>query len=136
MATCTSSIASRISLIIAGRNYVPSDIERVVSELPGVRYGSVVAFAIRGADGTDELYLVVGSEPRSTLDPDLRQLVSARVHERFGLAPRDIVLVKPAMVPKTSSGKIKRLACRDFYERGGYRADGGFRRSTKPPPAP
>lgn len=123
-------------LIITGRNYVPSDIERVVSELPGVRYGSVVAFAIRGADGTDELYLVVGSEPRSTLDPDLRQLVSARVHERFGLAPRDIVLVKPAMVPKTSSGKIKRLACRHLYERGGYRADGGFRRSTKPPPAP
>jgi acyl-CoA synthetase (AMP-forming)/AMP-acid ligase II len=122
-------------LIIAGRNYVPSDIERVVSEVPGVRYGSVVAFAIRGADGTDELYLVVGSEPRSTVDADLRQLVSARVHERFGLAARDIVLAKPGMVPKTSSGKIKRLACKELYERGGYRADGCFRRRSKPPPA-
>ena len=122
-------------LIIAGRNYVPSDIERVVSEVPGVRYGSVVAFAIRGTDGTDELYLVVGSEPRSTVDADLRHLVSARVQERFGLAARDIVLVKPGMVPKTSSGKIQRLACKELYERGGYRADGGFRRSSKPPPA-
>ncbi len=122
-------------LIIAGRNYVPSDIERVVSEVPGVRYGSVVAFALRGGDGTDELYLVVGSEPRSSVDADLRQLVSARVHERFGLAARDIVLVKPGMVPKTSSGKIKRLACKELYERGGYRADGDFRRSSKPPPA-
>ena len=121
-------------LIISGRNFVPSDIERVVSEVPGVRYGSVVSFAIRGADGTDELYLVVGSEPRSALEADLRQLVSAKVQERFGLAARDIVLVKPAMVPKTSSGKIKRLACKDLYERGGYRAEGGFRRSSRPPP--
>jgi acyl-CoA synthetase (AMP-forming)/AMP-acid ligase II len=122
-------------LIIAGRNYVPSDIERVVSEVPGVRYGSVVAFAIRGTDGTDELYLVVGSEPRSALDADLRHLVSERVHERFGLAARDIVIVKPGMVPKTSSGKIKRLACKELYERGGYRAEGCFRRSSRPPPA-
>ena len=122
-------------LIISGRNFVPSDIERVVCDVPGVRYGSVVAFAIRGAEGTDELYLVVGTEPRSSLEADLRQLVSERVQERFGLAARDIVLVKPGIVPKTSSGKIKRMACRELYERGGYRAEGGFRRSSRPPPA-
>ena len=61
--------------------------------------------------------------------------MSERVQERFGLAARDIVLVKPGIVPKTSSGKIKRMACRELYERGGYRAEGGFRRSSRPPPA-
>jgi acyl-CoA synthetase (AMP-forming)/AMP-acid ligase II len=122
-------------LIIGGRNFVPSDIERVVCELPGVRYGAVVAFGIRGTDATDELYLVVGAEPRSSLDGDLRHLVADRVHERFGLSARDIVLVKPGVVPRTSSGKIRRMACRELYERGGYRAEGGFRRSSRPPPA-
>jgi acyl-CoA synthetase (AMP-forming)/AMP-acid ligase II len=130
-------IVDRITdlLIIGGRNFVPSDIERVVCEVPGVRYGAVVAFAIRGADGTDELYLVVGAEPRSSLDGDLRHLVGERVHERFGLSARDIVLVRPGVVPRTSSGKIRRMACRELYERGGYRAEGGFRRSSRPPPA-
>ena len=122
-------------LIIGGRNFVPSDIERVVCEVPGVRYGSVVAFSIRGADGTDELYLVVGAEPRSPSDGDLRHLVAEKVHERFGLSARDIVVVKPGVVPRTSSGKIRRMACKELYERGGYRAEGGFRRSSRPPAA-
>jgi acyl-CoA synthetase (AMP-forming)/AMP-acid ligase II len=136
MASGELYIVDRIKdlLIIGGRNFVPSDIERVVCDVPGVRYGSVVSFAIRGADGTDELYLVVGAEPRSSVEGDLRHMVSEKVHERFGLAARDIVLVKPGIVPKTSSGKIRRLACRELYERGGYRAEGGFRRSSRPPP--
>jgi len=122
-------------LIIGGRNIVPSDVERVVSAVPGVRYGSVVAFALRGPDGTDELYLVVGAEPRAALAVDLRHTVSERVLVRFGLAPKDIVLVKPGIVPKTSSGKVRRMACRALYEKGGYRVEGGFRKSSRPPPA-
>jgi acyl-CoA synthetase (AMP-forming)/AMP-acid ligase II len=122
-------------LIISGRNFVPSDIERVVCEVPGVRHGAVVAFAMRGTDGTDELYLVVGSEPRSTVDGDLRHRVAAIVQQRFGLSARDIVVVKPGVVPRTSSGKVRRAACRELYERGGYSAEGGFRRSSQPPPA-
>ena len=36
----------------------------------------------------------------------------------IGAPVDDIVLAPPHTVPKTSSGKIRRVAARDYYERG------------------
>ena len=98
---------------------MPSDVERVVARVPGVRYGSVVAFAIRGKEGTDELYVVVGVEPQVDRDR-VKQSAGAALIEHFGVAPKDLVLVKPTAVPKTSSGKVRRAACRDLYRRRAF----------------
>ncbi len=108
-------------LIIAGRNLVPTDVERVTAAVEGVRYGAVVAFAKPGPDGTEELYLVVGVEPGAPVD-GLAARVRRRVHEHFGVVPRDVVLVEPRRIPKTSSGKNRRAACRGLYEEGGFAA--------------
>ena len=45
--------------------------------------------------------------------------VRAHIHERTldvcGLPPRDVMLVQPGTLPKTSSGKLQRAKCRDEY---------------------
>ena len=45
--------------------------------------------------------------------------VRARIHERTlevcGLPPRDIMLVNPGSLPKTSSGKLQRSKCKTEY---------------------
>jgi hypothetical protein len=49
---------------------------------------------------------------------DLRRFL-LHAAERYALpALRDIVLAPPHTVPKTSSGKIRRVAAREYYERG------------------
>jgi fatty-acyl-CoA synthase len=41
------------------------------------------------------------------------------VHHRTldvcGLPPRDVMLVQPGTLPKTSSGKLQRAKCRELY---------------------
>jgi len=45
--------------------------------------------------------------------------VRAAIHERTldvcGLPPRDVMLVQPGSLPKTSSGKLQRAKCREQY---------------------
>jgi 1-acyl-sn-glycerol-3-phosphate acyltransferase len=63
----------------------------------------------------------VRAETRATDDETttaLRsEIVSATV-DLLGVAPDDVVLAPPRTVPKTSSGKIRRAASREFYETG------------------
>jgi acyl-CoA synthetase (AMP-forming)/AMP-acid ligase II len=117
--------------IIGGRNIVPSDVERVVAQVDGVRYGSVIAFGLRGENGTDELYVVAGAEPRSVNDPACRGAITELVSRHFGIAPRDVILVPQASIPKTSSGKVRRLACRALYQAGAFGRGDGEARETR-----
>jgi acyl-CoA synthetase (AMP-forming)/AMP-acid ligase II len=106
-------------LIIAGRKFAPRDIESVVAEVPGLRRGRVVAFASRTNDGSDSLILVLAPDPRAHTNPDaIRRMVRLTVFDHFGLTPSNIVLVRPADIPKTTSGKLARAACRAAYENG------------------
>jgi acyl-CoA synthetase (AMP-forming)/AMP-acid ligase II len=40
------------------------------------------------------------------------------VTESVGIPPKEVVLVDPGTVPKTSSGKLQRSACRQQYQGG------------------
>jgi acyl-CoA synthetase (AMP-forming)/AMP-acid ligase II len=108
-------------LIVAGRNIVPSDVERVVAGIPGTRSGSIIAFAVRGSTGTDEICLVVGAEQESLQDDGLRETIRKVVYQHFAVSTKDVVLVTPKAIPKTSSGKVRRAACRDQYQQGLFR---------------
>jgi fatty-acyl-CoA synthase len=50
---------------------------------------------------------------------DDHEAVRAAVHHRTlevcGLPPRDVMLVRPGTLPKTSSGKLQRAKCRELY---------------------
>ena len=46
---------------------------------------------------------------------EIRQRIHERTLDVCGLPPRDVMLVQPSTLPKTSSGKLQRSKCRDEY---------------------
>jgi fatty-acyl-CoA synthase len=100
-------------IIVGGRNVFPEDIERAVGVLDGVRAGNVIAFGVEGYKGKETV--VVVAEVRADDLADVRHHVHHRTLDVCGLPPRDVMLVKPGTLPKTSSGKLQRARCRELY---------------------
>lgn len=106
-------------LIIRGGQHIhPYDLEEALGALPGVRRGCVAVFAATDPGrGTERV--VVLAETRLQ-EPRKRAELRARVAELslavLGAPADDIVLAEPRTVLKTSSGKIRRAACRELYE--------------------
>jgi fatty-acyl-CoA synthase len=99
-------------IIVRGRNFYPSDIEWVVSELPGVRRGNVVAFSTE-IEGEEQL--VVAAEGTSSEAESIRAAVRERIVADFALTPHEIVVVPPGTLPRTSSGKPQRRKTKQMY---------------------
>jgi acyl-CoA synthetase (AMP-forming)/AMP-acid ligase II len=108
---------SKEMIIKRGRNYYPYDIERVAANVDKIRKGCLVAFACSNPEtGTEDLVMV--AETRETDQEAKRQIeqaVSAEVMSTVGVKPDRILLVPPRTIPKTSSGKIQRLLCKQRY---------------------
>ncbi len=107
-------------IIRGGRNVYPYDIEQAVGGVAGVRKGCVAVFGVPdSANGTEKL--VVLAETREK-DPAAREALVAKVNqaaiEVTGMPPDEVVLAPPHTVLKTSSGKIRRAACREVYLSG------------------
>ena len=102
-------------IIVGGRNVFPEDIERAVGALDGVRAGNVIAFGMEGYKGKESV--VVVAEVRAGADEldGVRHAVHHRTLEVCGLPPRDVMLVQPGTLPKTSRGKLQRAKCREQY---------------------
>jgi acyl-CoA synthetase (AMP-forming)/AMP-acid ligase II/acyl carrier protein len=113
-------------IIIRGLNHAPTDIERTVEESsPVLRVGCVAAFAVdRSADGGSdgEELLVIVQDLKGEFDvaggPALAATIRERVVAAHGVDPYAIVLTRKGGVPKTSSGKIQRRACREAFLKG------------------
>jgi acyl carrier protein len=107
-------------IIRGGRNISPYELEQAVGDLAGVRRGCVAVFgATDAASGTERV--VVLAEMRDK-DPsrheNLKRMINELAVSLIGAPADDIVLAPPGTVPKTSSGKIRRVAAREYYERG------------------
>jgi fatty-acyl-CoA synthase len=102
-------------IIVRGRNFYPNDIEWVVSELPGVRRGNVVAF---GVDVNGEEQLVVAAEGFGSEADTLKTTIAQAVVESFSLTVHEVVIVPQGTLPRTSSGKPQRRKTKDLYLNG------------------
>lgn len=108
-------------LVIQGRNHYPQDIEYAVqSSHPALALDAGAAFALETGDG--EGLVVVNELRREALrDTPLDAVLAAmarRLAQECGLQAQALALLRPGGVPKTSSGKIRRGACRDAYLAG------------------
>jgi fatty-acyl-CoA synthase len=101
-------------IIVGGRNVFPEDIERAVGSVDGVRAGNVIAFGMDGYKGKESVVVVAEMKGAGDLAV-IRAAVHHRTLEVCGLPPRDVLLVKPSTLPKTSSGKLQRAKCRELY---------------------
>jgi len=107
-------------IIRGGRNISPYELEQAVGDLGGVRRGCVAVFGSRDAAAGTERMVVLAEmrDADASRHPDLKRMINELAVSLTGAPADDIVLAPPATVPKTSSGKIRRVAAREFYERG------------------
>jgi len=107
-------------IIRGGHNIYPQELEERVSQVPGIRRGGVVVFPASDARaGTERLVVLAETREKSL---EARDRIIAEINrlavDLLGLPADDIVLAPPRAVLKTSSGKVRRAACRERYERG------------------
>ena len=111
---------SKDLIIKAGRNLSPEEIEETVGEVEGVRKGCVAAFGFTDEEtGTDRLVVLAETrvEDRARRERMRREIFGVTT-DVVGIAPDDVVLAPPGTVLKTSSGKIRRSASRELYQKG------------------
>lgn len=105
-------------IIRNGRNFYPHDIEMSVEAADGGLHPNCAA-AFSVDDGTVERLIVVveasGSVLRITGAQTLVKRVCESVYDRQRLIVDDVVLVRRGAIPRTSSGKVQRRACRKQY---------------------
>jgi acyl-CoA synthetase (AMP-forming)/AMP-acid ligase II len=120
-------------IIIDGRNHHPIDIELTVEEaVPAVRRGHVVAFSIDTGDREQVVVAAEMQDGKAHLGTQ-RTLVRRAVAARHDVTLHDVVFLRRGTIPKTSSGKLQRGACRDQYQRGTLKTvDGGSPRAKNP----
>jgi acyl carrier protein len=107
-------------IIRAGRNIYPHELEECVGDIEGIRAGRVTAFGSTDPhNGTERL--VVVAETRETDSEQLKKLhreVIATVNGLASTPPDEVVLAPPNTILKTSSGKLRRAASRELFEKG------------------
>jgi amino acid adenylation domain-containing protein len=106
-------------IILHGLNHYPQDLERTMYDgREGVRGGCAAAFSVQ-APGGERLVLV--QEVERTEEGDWERLIDEirqAIIEEHEIQPWAIVLVAAGQVPKTTSGKIQRAACRAAFLAG------------------
>ena len=106
-------------IIRAGRNVHPQELEKLATEVPGVRQGCVAAFSVPDREaGTESVVMVAETREK---DPVRRREIAAEVKRRVGagaISPDVVMVVSSNTIPKTPSGKLQRDACRRLYMRG------------------
>ncbi|OBJ68098.1 fatty acyl-AMP ligase [Mycobacterium sp. 1274756.6] len=97
-------------IIMAGRNVYPTDIERAACRVEGVRAGGAVAVRLDAGHSRETFAVAVESNAHQNPD-EVRRIQHQVAHEvvtEVDVRPRNVVVLGPGTIPKTSSGKLRR----------------------------
>jgi len=110
---------SKDIVIRAGRHIYPEEIEAAVGDVPGVRQSCVAVFGSRDPRSGTERVVVLAEAPETAPAAlaELRRHIDEAATPLLDAPPDEIVLVPPHTVPKTASGKLRRAAARELFER-------------------
>jgi fatty acid CoA ligase FadD32 len=131
-------------VIVDGRNHYPQDLEYSAEEASkALRTGYVAAFSVPAnelprevfedahaglkydPDDSSEQLVIVAERAPGTHKLDIAPIaddIRAAIAVRHGVTVRDVMLTPAGAVPRTSSGKIGRRACRSAYLDGSLRS--------------
>ena len=115
---------SKDIIIRAGRNIYPHEVEEAIGQIKEVRKGCIAVFGTTDAQTGIERVVVVAEtrlEDKGAKDA-VRSEIKRIATEIMEARPDEVVLVRPQMVPKTSSGKIRRSSTRERYEQSLFEA--------------
>lgn len=104
-------------IIVGGKNVYPQDLEKLAMEIEGVHAGRVSAFGVFDEEkGTEDVVMVAEVDYH---DPETRNRIMTEIRNHVNrgsaVALRQVYLVEPGWMVKTSSGKTARLANREKY---------------------
>jgi acyl-CoA synthetase (AMP-forming)/AMP-acid ligase II/alkylation response protein AidB-like acyl-CoA dehydrogenase/acyl carrier protein len=108
-------------LIIRGQNHYPQDIEQTVAQShPVLGLGAAIGVEINGTEQVVILQEVTREAVRALQkQPDtataILTAIQAAVSQQHALQIAEILLLKPGSLPRTSSNKIQRFACRQGF---------------------
>jgi acyl-CoA synthetase (AMP-forming)/AMP-acid ligase II len=100
-------------ITVRGANFYPQDVELIARDVPGVFRGNCVAVAGPAGDGTAEIVLIAETDRDAAGAGELAARLRQRVAAELGLTAVTVRLVPPRTIPRTSSGKVRRLASLD-----------------------
>jgi fatty acid CoA ligase FadD32 len=131
-------------VIVDGRNHYPQDLEYTAQEsTKALRVGYVAAFSVPAnqlppnvfddshaglkldTEDTSEQLVIVGERAAGAHKLDYQPIaddIRAAIAVGHGVTVRDVLLVQAGSIPRTSSGKIGRRACRAAYLDGSLRS--------------
>ena len=97
-------------IIMAGRNIYPTDIERAATRVSGVRAGCAVAVRLNAGHSRETFAVAVESNNWEDIAAvrHIERRVAHEVVAEVDVRPRNVVVLKPGMIPKTPSGKLRR----------------------------
>ncbi|WP_371679751.1 amino acid adenylation domain-containing protein [Streptomyces sp. NBC_01276] len=102
---------SKDLVILRGENHHPHDLEMVADEVAGV----LAACAFSSTGERERLVLVI--EARGAAD-EIADLVRKAFRQTLAFEPDEVVIVRGRTLPRTTSGKLQRAACRAAWEAG------------------
>jgi iturin family lipopeptide synthetase A len=108
-------------IIIRGRNHYPQDLEWTSTHSHKyLQVDSAAAFSIE-INGEEQLVVVQEIERSYLRKLDVEEVSHAiieAISHRHEIQPYAVVLTKPGIIPKTTSGKIQRVHCRKLFLEG------------------
>ncbi|HEY6806350.1 MAG TPA: amino acid adenylation domain-containing protein [Pyrinomonadaceae bacterium] len=103
-------------IIIRGRNYYPQDIETAVAQTHDALRANGGAVFAHQSENENRLVVVHELDQRRKADAtEVSEQIRRTITEQFELPLHAVVLVAAGGVPKTSSGKVRRKACRSLF---------------------
>jgi acyl-CoA synthetase (AMP-forming)/AMP-acid ligase II len=109
-------------IIFAGRNLYPQDIEASAqASHPAIRTNGVAAFSVN-RDDTEKLVVVAEITRSAKLTSEdlenVEDAIVATVNRSHGVSPFAVHLAPVSTIPLTTSGKVRRSACREAFING------------------
>ena len=107
-------------IVLRGQNHYPQDIEETAEGAHKALLPSA-AFTVGGGpglEGPERLVVVAQVERSCSRDdyPEIARAIRTAVSQTHGLDTSNVVLIRQATLPVTSSGKVQRSLCRERYE--------------------
>ena len=106
-------------IIVNGQNYIANDLERIISEVPGVTAGKVAVSSVYDRETQKEkiaVFIIYRSKTGNF--SDMTHAIKLKIFESIGIFIDYVIPV--TNIPKTSSGKLMRFALKRRFETGAY----------------
>jgi acyl-CoA synthetase (AMP-forming)/AMP-acid ligase II len=102
-------------LILNGRNFYAHDLEATLSDIDGLKPGRILATSRWESDlGTDVCVILAEVDgPDAPTARALQSQIMRRIYDQTQMMPREVLLIPPGTLLKSTSGKLNRAANRE-----------------------